>query len=749
MHSAEDAQPPWRPLAEGAYDGEALEAAIVGAVPAVLGDGWWGDSGLARRAAGDVRAALDGMTGLTLQERWDGFEREVWPEWVAGRGRPPEQRYTLGARLAVMGRLVRPGWRGLRSAHLLEWTRSLPEDDPLAVASGALQGALEKCWRATDLTMRQNAMRLAFRVMLRKGYDSLSRITEEDLNEAPAGVLAGSEALDEALCRLGVFDRSPKRANSRRAKKERRSPAEIVAKADTPERFRAVTAIYLEAYASRISDTYRTLTGKAYSISYFWRYVDGLHPTVGHPSEVLPEHARGFVGHAIERARRVRRGGGMGDLPGDDGDQHDRDTAHGWLVDVRTFFTDLCSWGTEPGSPLAPYVPRGVPLTRKDLVGVGFEKARRRQAARAQATVLDLEREMPRVRAYAAARWREAREKIAASSDEPPARRSHSATFWAWAMLELLVQSGLRIEEARELTTLDVLKRHMPDGSAYYMLHVKPSKYDRARVIPVGDGLGRVVAEIVRHVKLCYEVDAVPSCDNWDAGEQRALPRAPYLLQGSRLPAAFTTNSVRRWLKQASLGAGASRADGTPLIVKPHDCRRMFASEHLNNSTPVHVIQALLGHATVNTVMVYAKLYPTTLVEEYRKAVRGAYAAYHGEDSLRNPTAEEWAAFERSCSMRDMGTHLCALPTGEHCPKGLVCLGCAHAQPKKSAAPVFARMLTSHERELMRARERREPLGQLASREMEVGRIRHALRRAEELSEDVAAAIEASAEGAL
>jgi site-specific recombinase XerD len=29
----------------------------------------------------------------------------------------------------------------------------------------------------------------------------------------------------------------------------------------------------------------------------------------------------------------------------------------------------------------------------------------------------------------------------------------------------------------------------------------------------------------------------------------------------------------------------------------------------------VHVIQALLGHASIDTVMVYAKLYPSTLVE--------------------------------------------------------------------------------------------------------------------------------------
>lgn len=103
------------------------------------------------------------------------------------------------------------------------------------------------------------------------------------------------------------------------------------------------------------------------------------------------------------------------------------------------------------------------------------------------------------------------------------------------------------------------------------------------------------------------------------------------------------------------------------------------------------------------TVMVYAKLYPRNLIEEYRKAVRGLYNSFCGTDNLKNPTPEEWAAFERSCSMRDMGRHLCTLPTSEHCPRGLVCLGCVHAQPKKSATPLFHRMLDSHERALAAA----------------------------------------------
>ena len=90
-----------------------------------------------------------------------------------------------------------------------------------------------------------------------------------------------------------------------------------------------------------------------------------------------------------------------------------------------------------------------------------------------------------------------------------------------------------------------------------------------------------------------------------------------------------------------------------------------------------------------------------------------------------------------------MGTHLCALPAGEHCSRGLVCLGCNSAQPKKSAVPIFRRMLSSHTGALDRARDR-EPAGQIAARELEVQRISSALRRADALADDVAAAIEAA-----
>ena len=61
-----------------------------------------------------------------------------------------------------------------------------------------------------------------------------------------------------------------------------------------------------------------------------------------------------------------------------------------------------------------------------------------------------------------------------------------------------------------------------------------------ARVIPIGDGLGRVLAEILKRVKRFYRTAAVPACDHWDTHEHRPRPRAPYLLQAMKHPSGRT-----------------------------------------------------------------------------------------------------------------------------------------------------------------------------------------------------------------
>ena len=666
--------------------------------------------------------ALDTCAGKTLQDRWTAFEKTVWPKWMKIPNRA-NSRTCAGAWIAVVTRHVRPSGNWISSMRLVDWIRHLPDGDPLVQQQQLLARTLESVRWSGGQECKRIALMNGLRILLIRGYSTLTEIKEEDLSVLPYPV--GADVLDCALCALGIFVRTPRRAARRRQRRGQLTASQLVTAAGIPEPFRHVTSLYLETYASRVSDAYCTRRNKVVAFGQFWRFIEARYPDITSCSQVLPAHARAFVADTLKRNGKTQ-------------------TAHAWVITARTFFADICGWASEPDSPFASLAPRTVPLTRHDLMEIGFKKARWDCVSRITNTVFELEREMPKIRAFARQRWHETATALAADSDGR-IKSIERAAFWNWAILELLVQSGLRIQEASELTTLDILKRRTRDGRLYYMLHVKPSKFDRARVIPIGDGLGRVLAEIIRHVKSFYRTDAVPFCEGWDRYERKVLPAAPYLLQGAGHPSAISTAAISARLRVVSRGAGACTSDGRALMVRPHDCRRVFASEHLNNNTPVHVIQALLGHATMDTVMVYAKLYPQQLIDEYRKTVRGLYNAVHGAESFRNPTAEEWSAFEASCNMRDMGTHLCTLPTGEHCPKGLICLGCVHAQPKKSAVPVFRRMLASHERELAAAKVRGEPAGQVAARELEVVRIKSALQRAEDLTDDVAAAIEAAA----
>ena len=679
--------------------------------------------------------ALDRCSGSTLQQRWNDFEKRFWPKWKAGVDRRGREYWTWGARVLISARMIAPSLDMLSDLRVNQWIAHLPEDHPLAQQHTLLlQSSGSITW--TSAHSRQLAVSSGLRILLVRGYDSLHHIKDDDLKLLSVRWSKGTDALDAALCSLGVFSRTPKRGSARHGRRQRMTASELVENAGVPDRFRQIMILYLETYEARVSDVYRTLRHKVIALAHFWRFISDRHPDIKRCSQILPRHVRDYIPHAIRRARELQRGPGAGDEV--------RPTAHSWLVDLRVFFSDLCAWATEPNSPFKHFAPRTIPATRHAFLGYGFDKARERTRARITATVLDLEREMPKIRAFALQQWKAAVEapKVATTRGYPWS--DEVDTFWDWALLELLVQSGLRIEEASELTTFDILKRKMPDSRIYYLLHIKPSKFDRARVIPIGDGLGRVLAEIIRYVKRFYNSESVPVCDHWDLQENRPRPPAPYLIQGIRHPSTAGIQTIRSRIREISIDAGARRSNGSPLVLRPHDCRRVLASEHLNNNTPVHIIQALLGHASPDTVMIYAKLYPSQLIEEYRKTVRSLYNAYYGEDGLKNPTAEEWAAFTASCNLRDMGTHLCALPTGEHCPKGLICLGCADAQPKKSAVPIFRRMLASHGRSLAAARGHSEPAGQIAAREIEIVRIKGALQRAEELSDDVATIVERS-----
>lgn len=685
---------------------------------------------------------LDRLEGETLMARWARFET-FWIDNAKGQGRTAA-RFSNGVFLPpVMLRLVVPSIAFLRGYKALNWVRLLlPADAPLRALLESIAAAIANLPPMSySQAVRVSAINLATGIILANDYWSLSEFKDSDLLEARRDrkrcFKHGSDALDAALCMMGVFDRTPLRGIVRQ---RRPIPApslhDMVAGRDLPAEFREVTLIYLQDYQNRISSRYSTLRSKLQGLARFWRFMKAAFPDIVSSADVRPEHIQAYIPHSLASARANSR-------KGPSGISHGSTTANHDLATIRTFFSDIATWSLEEASPFRRHVPPAPPLTFRDTQVAEITQAYRRQEAAMTRRIIDLEREMPKVRALAHEQWQSAKD-VVGRDDRREAWRAEAIAFWNWAFLELLLQSGVRIEEAHNLTVFDILRRTDSLGRVYFLLHIEPSKFDKARLIPIGDSLGKVLSEIIIHVKRFYGLDHVPPIDHFDFHEQRPLPRAPYLLQGRTRPHMIGRSTIRAGLVELSRQASARRHDGTPLDIGPHDCRRVFASEHLNNGTPPHVLRALLGHERLDTVMIYAKLYPGTLIEEYRRHVRGVYQAVHGPEVLRAPTADEWTALERSCELRDMGTHLCALPTGDHCPKGLVCLGCVHAQPKKSALPLFEKMRANHARELARAEARHEPLGQLASRRLELARLDQAVRRAQELSVDVAAAMEAA-----
>src|SRR5207237_1217481 len=78
-------------------------------------------------------------------------------------------------------------------------------------------------------------------------------------------------------------------------------------------------------------------------------------------------------------------------------------------------------------------------------------------------------------------------------------------------------------------------------------------------------------------------------CDHWDKQEKTQLPRAPYLLQGAGYPSPMSIETIRDRLRRLSQAAGARQASGSALVLHPHDCRRVFASEHLGKQKELSI----------------------------------------------------------------------------------------------------------------------------------------------------------------
>lgn len=282
-------------------------------------------------------------------------------------------------------------------------------------------------------------------------------------------------------------------------------------------------------------------------------------------------------------------------------------------------------------------------------------------------------------------------------------RLSHdeNQAFWQWAVIETLRLAGLRIEELTELTHLSVRNYQRPNGEVVALLVVGPSKADRERVIPMSAELFHVIAQIIRrHIR---EHGTVPVAVRYDVHERVWSPPLPYLFQSRR-------NSTRRGMSMSAVWHHIQRAtrtltqthpEFTDVTFAPHDFRRMFATELVNNGLPIHIGAALLGHLNIQTTRGYVSVFEENVIAHYQQFL-DRRRAQRPEDEYRTPTDEEWRDFQEHFDKRRVELGSCGRPYGTPCAHEHACIRC----PMLSIDPKMLPRLDELEQDLLARRDR-------------------------------------------
>jgi hypothetical protein len=262
--------------------------------------------------------------------------------------------------------------------------------------------------------------------------------------------------------------------------------------------------------------------------------------------------------------------------------------------------------------------------------------------------------------------------------------------FWAWAAIEVLRATGIRIEELTELSHHSLVQYRLPTtGELVPLLQITPSKTDAERLLVVSPELADVLSTIISRIR--GDGPAVPLVAAYDDHERLWLPPAPVLFQrriggeNRAIPAA----TIRRLLAAALTRTGLTGPSGQPLHYTPHDFRRMFLTDAIMSGLPPHIAQVIAGHRDINVTLGYKAAYPHEAIQAHL-AFLARRRALRPTEEYRTPTDAEWAEFLGHFERRKLATGLCGRAVGTPCIHEHSCLRCALHWPDPAQRPRIA-----------------------------------------------------------
>ena len=265
----------------------------------------------------------------------------------------------------------------------------------------------------------------------------------------------------------------------------------------------------------------------------------------------------------------------------------------------------------------------------------------------------------------------------AASGDVIDVKREEDDAFWAWAVIETLRHTGVRIEELLEITHLALVSYRLPDtGEIVPLLQIVPSKGNEERLLLVVPELASVLATIIARIRGAD--GRVPPVARYDQIERVTGPKLPHLFQrrhGWR-PEVMCAATVKNLLDDTLRRTGLTDRSGQPLHYTPHDFRRMFVTEAVTGGLPVHIAAKILGHHSLDTTQGYLAVFQHDLVRAYRAFVDSRRSVRPAAE-YREPTDEEWREFQQHFELRKVALGTCGRPYGTACIHEHACVRCA------------------------------------------------------------------------
>jgi integrase len=448
---------------------------------------------------------------------------------------------------------------------------------------------------------------------------------------------------------------------------------------------------------------YSTLENLALSLAkLFWRDLELHHPGIS-SLRLPPDVAAGWKRRIAAKTTRTRTSAGeVTEISGP------RLGALNHLATVRAFYLDIAQWAMEDparwGQWAAPCPVRDEDLTRKKEHRQ--RKSRMDQRTRERMPVLPaLSAAVDRAREQAAERLDLARRASPGDlftaagqmllrpvpgsrpaarvwAEDPATGKRRNLTleehqaFWAWAAVEVLRLTGIRIEELTELSHHSLIQYKLPaTGELIPLLHIAPSKTDAERLLVVSPELADVLSAIICRVR---DTDGtVPLVVAYDMHELIWLPPMPLLFQrrygmeNRPIPA----HAVRKILHAALAATGLTGAGGTPLTFTPHDFRRLWITDAVMHGMPPHIAQLLCGHQTITATMGYKAVYPEEAINGHRAFIARRRAVRPSEE-YRTPTQQEWQEFLGHFERRKVALGDCGRAWGTSCIHEHSCVRC-------------------------------------------------------------------------